>query len=340
MELARRGIQRIEASARGRRAVWWLLLVATIGMFIIVVMGTLVTNTGSQRGCGDTWPLCNGRLVPLFSFNTLIEFSHRAVVPFETLLVLAATVGVLIYWRNRLEIKLLAPAMVIFLFAQALLGGLAVMFPESPEALALHFGVSLLSFASVLVTFLFVWELERWDKLRDRPIPSGFHWLVWGMAIYTYLVVYTGAYVRHKGVELACTGWPLCNGQVLPNLANGVGIVFTHRVAAFVLVIGTVWLLVWSRRMRAGRPDLYWGSVAALVTVILQALEGAYVVESKVNIPSTLAHGATVALLFGALCYLAIHAARRPAAARKPLVARPAQESIAAEGGALQAATK
>lgn len=233
-----------------RRMVRWLALAATVGMFLVLVMGITVTNTGSAEGCGRDWPLCHGRFIPEFAVSTAIEFSHRAVTGIEGLLVVALTVGVLLYWRNRREIQFLAPVMVIFLVLQAALGALAVKYPTSPEVLASHFGISLISFASILLTAAFLYQETTYDRLRDRPVPLGFRWLAWGMAIYTYLVVYTGAYVGHRGVELACRDWPLCNGQLVPSLVGPTGIVFTHRVAALLLTGGAIWLFAWGRRLR------------------------------------------------------------------------------------------
>lgn len=327
-------LRKIPPWVYGRTAVKRCAVVTTIGMFLVLAMGTLVTNTNSARGCGQDWPLCNGRFVPDFAVSTLIEYSHRAVVGPETLLVLLTTVGVLAYWRGRREIRLLAPAMVIFLFAQAALGAAAVKWPESPEILALHFGVSLLSFVSILLTTLFIHELNGWDRLRDIAVPPAFRRLIFGVTIYTYLVVYTGAYVRHRHVELACGQWPTCNnGQLVPGFSGAVGVVFTHRVAAFVLTLATVWLVVWARRLRDVRPDLYRGSIAALGAVLLQALDGAYVVFSHVGVISALLHAAFVALLFGALCYLWLKAlARRPEVVAESAQARTAPEAAASAG--------
>lgn len=327
-------LRRIPAWVYGPTAVKRCATVAAIGMFLVLAMGTLVTNTNSQRGCGQTWPLCNGKFVPDFAVSTLIEYSHRVVVGPETLLVLLTTAGVLAYWRGRREIRLLAPAMVIFLFAQAALGAAAVKWPESPEILALHFGVSLLSFVSILLTAIFIHELGGWDRLRDVATPVAFRRLVFGITIYTYLVVYTGAYVRHRHVELACGQWPTCNnGQLAPGFGGAVGIVFTHRVAAFVLTLATIWMVVWARRIRDARPDLYRGSIAALGAVLLQAFDGAYVVFSHVGVISALLHAAFVALLFGALCYLWLKVlARRPVVAAETLTSRNTQESAASAG--------
>lgn len=315
-----------------RRVIRWLSVVTSISMFVVLITGTLVTSTNSAQGCGRSWPLCHGQFIPQFAVGTAIEFLHRVSVTPATLLILLLTVGVLVYWRDRQEIRILAPLMILFLFAQAALGALAVLYPETPSVLALHFGISLISFVSVLLTTLFLYELNGSEKLRDRPVPRGFSSLVWGLTIYNYIVVYLGAYVRHKHVELACQSWPLCTNAsnanvVFPGFTGAVGIVFTHRVAALILTIGMLWLFLYARRIRAARPDLYWGSVAALVFVLLQALDGAFIVYSRLDVFSTLSHSGFVALLFGAMCYLCMHVLPRPRAARlagkarKPAVA-------------------
>lgn len=314
------------ALRQARRLPWTGIMktlgaVTSAGMFLVLVMGTLVTNSGSATGCGQDWPLCKGQFIPQFAVSTFIEFSHRAVTGVESMLVFALAIGALVFYRSRREMRFLVPAMIVFLIAQAALGALAVVYPETPAILALHFGVSLLSFASVLLTTLLIFELGRWDRLRDRPVNPAFSRMTWGLLVYCYVVVYLGAYVQHKQVQLACHQWPACNdGNPFPTNAAA-DIVFVHRFAAFLLVIGIAWLFYRARQQRAARPDLYWGSVAALVTVLMQALEGAFIVFSQLDIFSTLMHGAFVALLFGSLCYLALHTLPRPAAVRRPLAA-------------------
>ncbi len=311
-----------------RTAIKRLSVVAAVGMFVVLVMGDVVTNTGSANGCGRSWPLCRGKLIPEFAVSTAIEYSHRTVTGIEGMLIVALAVGALIYWRQRREIQILVPLMVAFLVIQALLGGLAVMYPESPEVLALHFGVSLIAFASVLLTSVALYEADGADALRDRPLPRGFAWSVWGLIAFTYVVVYVGAYVRHKNVGLACPDWPLCQGAIVPQLTGATGaaraIVLLHRFGALVLTIWTAALVWWARRLRRGRPDLYRGSLFALAFVLLQALAGAYLVFSQLNLFSLLAHGAVVALYFGALSYLCLHVLPRPAAFRAKIVRIPA----------------
>jgi cytochrome c oxidase assembly protein subunit 15 len=320
------------------RTVRPLAAVTAVTMFVVYALGTLVTTTGSGHGCGDSWPLCRGQFIPEFAISTAIEFTHRVATAAVTVLVIALAFGVLWLWRARLELRILAPLMVLALFAEAGLGAALVLLPASPVLLAVHFGTSLVLFSSVLLTALIIYELGGWDRLRDQAIVPGFRILVVALALYTYVVGYLGAYMRLRGAEIACTGWPTCNGQLFPGFSGFVGIAFTHRVAAFVVLAGTIWLFVWARSLRASRPDLYRGSFYALLAVIAQVFAGGIVALTSVARYSQLLHAGLVALLFGALIYVCLQTLPRPASARitPDVEATPAQSatpSAAAQRG-------
>jgi heme a synthase len=314
LALARRGMTYVQPLHVRR-----LADVTAVGMFLVYAMGTLVTSTGSGHGCGKSWPLCNGRFVPEFAVSTAIEFSHRFVTGIITFLVIGLAAGVWWFWRARLEIRILAPVMVVALFGEALLGALLVLAKTSAFVLALHFGSSLILFSSVLLTALIVRGLDGADgadRLRDQGAPAGLRWLAFALAGYTYVVGYLGAYLRFRGVELACGDWPLCNGSAFPGFAGAMGLVFTHRLAALLLLVGTGALFVWARRLRGQRPDLVRGAAWALGLVLAQAVVGALVVFSQLSLFSKLAHAGLLALLFGALAYVCLQTLPRPAAAR------------------------
>ena len=302
-----------EATGRWLRRIG---VVTTIGMLIVVAMGDLVTNAGAAQGCGRSWPLCHGQFMPTFTVDALIEFSHRVVVAMVSVGVVTLAVGGLLRRPRRRETQVLAPALLFFLVLQAVLGGLAVLWPQSPPVLALHLGISLISFATVLLATALLLEEGDSDALRDRPVPAGFRRLVLGALAYLYLLVYLGAFVRHSNAELACTGWPLCNGAVIPDLQGLVLINFVHRLGALVglALFALLWLS--SRSLRGTRPDLYWGSSAALVFLVAQAASGALVALLHMALWTALLHGALIALVFGAVSYLCLHVLPRPDAAR------------------------
>src|ERR1043165_346483 len=97
----------------------WVAVAATLGMFVVLVMGAAVTNTGSAEGCGRSWPLCHRQFVPEFAFTTLVEFSHRAVTGVEGLLIAVLSVGAWLGWRSHPAIRVLVPLMIAFLLLQS-----------------------------------------------------------------------------------------------------------------------------------------------------------------------------------------------------------------------------
>jgi len=289
----------------------WLSVVATVVTFLILLMGATVTNTGSERGCGRSWPLCHGQFVPQFAVKTMIEWSHRVVVPIDSVLTIAVAIASMYLYRRR-QVRVLAVSMVFFLFLQAGLGAWAVLYPQMAAALALHFGVSLIAFASVLLVTTMLFEVDNREDLHDRAVSPAFRWFVWLLTVYTMVVVYMGAYVRHTKASLSCHGWPLCNGQLIPVFQGTILSNFAHRFAAGVLGLAIAGLVVWTYRFRRRRPDLYRASLATLGLVILQSISGAAIVWTKLDIFSALAHAALVGLMFGSLSYLCLHVLRRP----------------------------
>jgi cytochrome c oxidase assembly protein subunit 15 len=296
-----------------KRAIKGLALVTTVGMLLVLVAGATVTNTGSEHGCGKSWPLCQGKFVPQLAFSTAIEYIHRVDAGLETVLILALAAGAWYLYGYRREIRILAPLMVSFLFLQAGLGAWAVMEPQVTAVLALHFGVSLTAFASVLLTALFIFDADHSDALRDLRPPAAFRRYVWGLTVFTSLVVYSGAYVRHSDADEACSGWPLCNGRVIPVLQDKVASNFGHRLLAAALTMAIILLVLWAYRLRGQRPDLFFTALAALGLVILQALAGAAVAWTRVDVFAAVAHAGVVGLLFASLCVLCLRVLPRPA---------------------------
>lgn len=305
---------------RLRAVAKWLAAAAAIGMFVVLLSGVTVTDTGSGEGCGASWPLCHGEFIPEFAWTTAIEYSHRAITSIAGTLIVAAAVGAFAFWRRRPEIRALVPLMLLFLVLQAALGAMAVKYPGwwgREGILALHFGISLIAFATTLLTATLIHQIEHGsDRLRDRTVPRGVALGVWALAVYTYGVVYLGAYVAHTEASLACLDWPLCQGSVFPGFTGPVGVVFSHRLAALILTLGIGALAAWCWRQRATRPDLAWASAIAAGTLLLQSAAGAAIVFTRLSLYSALAHSIGVTLYFGALAYLCLNVLPRPLAVR------------------------
>src|SRR5690606_25929769 len=141
--------------------------------------------------------------------------------------------------------------------------------------LALHFGFSLISFASVILLTIHLFQLKDNDHVgiaRFASVSSGLRYAIWGLAVITYLVVYTGALVRHSHATMSCGySFPLCGDQIWPSLSHPAGIHLLHRIAGMGLWLLVLLLLIWVLYQYPTRRDLRRGVISAFILITLQA---------------------------------------------------------------------
>lgn len=285
------------------------LSVATaIGMYLVLMAGSLVTNTGSGEGCGASWPLCHGRwMPPVLLVTTLIELNHRLVTGVVGILVFAQAIWAWRVLRAFAAVRVLAVASIALLLWQSWLGAAAVMWGASSAVLASHFGFSLLSFASVVLLSVTVWWHHGGTLRRPADgVPARLRAWIWGLSAYTIVVVYSGAFVRHTGSELACLGFPTCNGAWLPPLEGAVAIHLVHRLGAGGLVVLTAWFAYLAWQQRREQPAICAAAMAAFGLVLLQATAGALAVLTHMHVTLLMLHSTIVPVYFGVLAYLSL----------------------------------
>ncbi|MDI3299279.1 MAG: COX15/CtaA family protein [Bacillota bacterium] len=288
-----------------------LAVASSLAMLVVVIAGALVTNTGSAHGCGNSWPLCNGRLLPELTLPALIEFGHRAVTGLAGFLLVPLAVWT--WRRGDGRAKRLLLFGLGFVVVESFLGAAAVLWGEPTAMLALHFGISLLAFTGIWLLTAWLLQDEAVRRGRRGPAPARFRRLAWAAAVAVYGVIYLGAYVQHTGAGGACGGWPLCQGSLVPPLAGRPAIEFVHRLAAL-LTAGLLFALyVEGRKLRRTRPELARGAAAAFLLVLLQAASGGVVVLSGLALGAELLHTTLVTLLFAALSYALLMSGPAPA---------------------------
>lgn len=284
----------------------WLSILATIIMAFVQLGGALVTKTGSADGCGSDWPLCHGAFLPQnLPIQTLIELSHRAVSGLSLMVVLWLTI---VAWKHIGHIKEVKPLCMIsvgFLLLQALIGAAAVMWQQNSYVLALHFGISLISFSSVFVLTLIIYEIDQKYEADELFIRKPLRVYTWIMAVIVYLTIYTGALVRHKEASLAYGAWPLPFNDLIPhNVADWVN--FAHRGMA---IIAFVWILITFihaiNHYQHNRTIRY-GYTTAFILVILQVITGALSMMTNVNLFIALLHALFITFLFGLIAYFIV----------------------------------
>ncbi len=287
-------------------------MLTTIGMLFILLGGALVTKTDSGMGCGRSWPLCNGQLIPTdITMELVIELAHRVVSGVVGLMVL-----ILSYWSWKAighirETKFLSLLSFSFLVLQGLIGAGAVIWGQSDFILAIHFGVSLISFAAVFLLTLLIFEVDKKFAAEKLVLDERMRKHIIGVTLYSFIVVYTGALVRHVNASLVCRDWPLC-----VNTAPNIPISFHewvqmgHRFAAALIFFWIAYITYMAIKHYKHQKVVYWGWIVSFILVTLQVIAGALVVLTKLNLFIALSHAFFISCLFGVLSYFILLTSR------------------------------
>jgi heme A synthase len=275
--------------------------------YLLIVLGAVVRITGSGLGCGEHWPLCNGRLLPPLDLPTLIEYAHRLAAALVSVVV--ALLAACAWWLRRVPGSTgsegsngpltagaaglaprpsLAPYVALgLLIVQVALGAVTVKLRLPPWTVILHLGTAMLLLATLLVTAA--------GERVARPTPAGLVALLLGGG-----TVLFGALTANLGAASACLGFPLCNGPLAPAGNALQHIHWTHRLLAYGLVVYTVW---WAVRTR---PRGAWAVVAV---VLLQLGIGATMVLFALPRPLQAAHVAAGAGVWAVLVWVVLGSA-------------------------------
>ncbi|KAB8138621.1 heme A synthase [Gracilibacillus oryzae] len=279
----------------------FLAVISTLLMVFVLVGGALVTKTESGMGCGANWPFCYGE----WSMEMFIELSHRMVSGIAGIAVLLLSVLSWIKIGHIREVKFLAFISFFFLVLQGLIGAAAVLWSQSDFVLALHFGISLISFAAVLLLTILIFEIDQKFDAESLVITPFIRKQFIFLTIYIMFVVYSGALVRHIDSSLACPSWPFCeSGTVLSfDYHLGQWVQMGHRLLAGIAFIWT-WILLFIINKKYPNVKVMtkgWLIQTALVT--LQVILGALIIFTRLNLFIALLHALIITLYFGLLCY-------------------------------------
>jgi heme A synthase len=267
-----------------------LLLITILATFVLVVIGGTVRATDSGLGCPD-WPTCHGELIPSGDHHTLIEFSHRTAAAVVGVLFLGVTFFAFKDERRHPLVFWLAFSAGLLLLFQIILGGVTVLNELPPEIVAAHLATAM-AFMGVMIVALTVSVMQRREvRALAGAGGSAFTRLAIASAGVALVTLVLGSYISGTEASLACSGWPLCNGSVLPGGNSDVGLHYLHRLLAGLLGLLLLGLVYTAFEERRRQPVLLAGVVAAGALFVVQALVGA------ANIWTTLADGVVVAHL-------------------------------------------
>ena len=289
-------------SLRSRGALPYFALATLLVAIVQVTLGGVVRVTDSGLGCPD-WPLCDGRIIPVFERAPLVEFSHRLVGSVVGLLALA--VAVLAVRHHRAESRVLLPSLVgaLLVLAAALLGAIVVWTELAWWVRLIHLGLAQGVVACMVVVALASWPAavgaapeagrsSTWPKALAHTAVAG-----------TFLVILSGSYMVGYGASASCDTWPLCRGSLMPE-GTAFAVHMGHRLLsalAGVVVIGAA-VMVLRRATPAPARSIAWLVIVAMVG---QTLLGAWTVWADFTVAMRAAHLGGATLLWAAVVGLA-----------------------------------
>ena len=277
------------AGSAARRLAW----LALAALALVMMLGNIVSATGSGLGCPD-WPLCHGQVIPPSGTEIWIEFRHRLAVPLFSALLVATAVVTLRRAEGR-ALRRVAVALLALLGVQIVLGGITVKLGLSAPISTAHLVTAL----AILTGLLTIAAPEPLAPGRDEPTLARLA----GIGVPVLLAqLALGGFVRHTGAGLACPDFPLCSGDIFP--AGGPPLVhWVHRWLGVVLLGLFVHLALASRRTALAGVGAAIGALA-----VLQVALGIAAVLLRLPVPVRAAHAAGGYALWGLLVWTALRA--------------------------------
>ncbi|MGC1237565.1 MAG: COX15/CtaA family protein [Acidimicrobiales bacterium] len=259
----------------------WFAFASFLSMILIVLTGAAVRLTGSGLGCPD-WPTCfKGRVSGSMSIHPFIEYSNRMVTGALIVIVGATFLAAIFREQRRRDLILLSGALVLGVFADALLGAVVVYSKLNPYLVSLHL---LLSLAMVAVGTLlyhhakYVYGPGAREDLRDPYFRRLARWLWLPFVV----LVVTGTATTGSGPHAGESQGQLV-ARRLPFAFSSAAWVHSLAAIFFIGVVLGLLLAIWN----SGAPTALKSGVRRLVYVSLaQAAIGA--IQYLTHVPAWL----------------------------------------------------
>ena len=270
--------------------------------FALIIFGGVVRITGSGMGCGDHWPLCNGKLIPPMDLPTAIEYGHRLVaLGLSVVIVWLAVSAFRSVHRDRpsidvpvsgswVRLRRASLLAVTLLVVQVLLGAITVWLELPPASVILHLGTAMALLATLTVAASEALAPGQ-TRIMDRATRIG----TWS-AVFGFVVVVAGGLVANLDAGFA---WMPAADNPLIHVHWG------HRLLAYLLVAWCLALPFVVRASRPGEPEAHRMALWVTGAAIAQLAVGAAMVLTMLNGGLRAAHVGLGALVFLLLVRLA-----------------------------------
>jgi len=268
-----------------------LLGITILFTYALLIMGNVVTSTGSGLECPD-WPLCHGTVNPPKEIGIWFEWGHRLLGGITGTLIIFSAIYMI--KKTSGAVSFLLKLVVGLVCVVVVLGGIVVL-TEAPLLdnykkvllVSSHIIIAILIFTSMILSFRATFSGgENREKVYS----------LWLFGIVFFQVI-LGIFVRYSGASLSCPDWPLCQGSVLPPAyTSEVLLQYVHRLFAYGIFGLTLWRLVMELMSGEGRAAPH---VLTFCLVATQATIGVLMIWTKLFLPFVILHGAVGFLVLG-----------------------------------------
>jgi heme a synthase len=276
----------------------WLNLYLRFMVFatlLLLVAGALVTSQDYGLAVPD-WPKSYGMWFPPMIGGVFYEHGHRMIAGFVGILTVIMTVWL---WMKepRRWVKIFGTIALLSVIAQAILGGITVLYFLPTWVSTLHATLAQTFFCMIVSLTVFT---SRWWKENRRAEPSSENltgsFVAATVLIYIQLIL--GSWMRHSQAALAIPDFPLALGRLIPPFTSAeIAIHFSHRVGAFLVLCIISWNLIRVVRSYRTRNDIFRPSLLLFFLVTVQITLGAYTVLTKTAVTFATLHMIVGALL-------------------------------------------
>lgn len=154
---------------------WTQILV--LYTLLVILWGAWVRISHSGDGCGDTWPLCHGQIIPdAEQKKTWVEFAHRIMSGLYGFFILGLFFSARRIFPSEHPVRRWAFWSLVFMITEALLGAKLVLFklvtnndtPFRAFAMGLHLVNSVMLTGSLTLTADFAGQ-RKWQRKLQSP---------------------------------------------------------------------------------------------------------------------------------------------------------------------------
>ncbi len=255
--------------------------------FLLIVAGGLVTSTGSGLSVPD-WPLSYGQAFPPMIGGIRFEHTHRLIAGFVGCLTLILAVSLYLK-EKRAWVKWLGLAALLAVVAQAVLGGLTVIYLLPTAVSVVHACLAQTFFS--LIAALCLFTSQEWKDGAVYPCQnaSSIRRLLITTTIFIYLQLIAGAIVRHT---------------------KGGGLSY-HLTLAALIAMHLIFILIKVAKENKIRDKFLPPVIFLLSLLMLQILLGAGTFVAPLNrVLITTAHQTNGALILAAAVVLSLRSFR------------------------------